>query len=251
MTLCAPWLAADDVTLCDSADPNLPRALLVASHLLYNATAKLYPGLCSDKIWPCSSGAGVQYLDYSTGGSRPINVMGGCSCTGSTICGGTPTVAVPGTPISAVVEVLINGDVVPARIVDDELLVRTDGTDWPCRNQLYLPDGSPGTWSIEYTYGLLPPPPLILAVEVLACQLIAGWCTGPDCPTCLLPKRLTQLTYEGATVQTLDPFDFLDNRRFGILEIDTALAQYNPNGLDRNGVMRSPRDFLARPHRVR
>lgn len=245
MTLCAPWLEAGQAELCNAADPKLPRALLVASHLLYKATAMQFPGLCTDKVSPGSSSSGaVQYLDYPSGGSRPINVMSGCGCScGDPSAGGCTAhgrIRLPGNPIADVIEVLIDGVAFTDYAIDrDTWLVRTDGGSWPCCQT--------PPWTVEYRYGLLPTPDLVLAAERLACELVAGW-NGGDCA---LPERLTQLTYEGASMTTLDPFTFLDEGRFGILEVDMAVTQANPNRLQRNGVARTARDFLAQETRLR
>lgn len=256
MPLCSPWLDAADVELCDPAAETLPRALEVATWLLYFATGQKFPGVCTDRIRPCQQAAGaVQMLDYSTGGSRPLPVMGGCGCGGGISCGCSvhSTVKLPGVPVIDA-EATIGGVVVPSKVVvraSGEYLLRTDGGWWPCCQDPTTADDAPGAFLVSYRYGLLPPPPVIAATEFLACQFVASWCTEGDgsCGDCKLPQRLTQLTYEGATMTTLDPFSFLENGSFGIAEVDYAVRAVNPSGMSRPAAVRTARDFLEQPIR--
>jgi hypothetical protein len=264
MTLCGPWLNVADVTLCDVPDSEGPalarltRALEVATWLLWAASGRQYSGVCTDTVRPCAQGAAVQSLSYSTGGSRPINVMAGCGCTGDILgCGCTahPNVRLPGHPIIDVLSVDVGGTALvygtDYTIVDDRWLVRAGGASWPCCQDLRLGSGQPGTWTVRYRYGQAVPPPLLVAAEYLACQLAASWCTGDGCPECKLPERLTSLTYEGATVAALDPFQFLDQGRFGIPQVDYAVSQVNPDGLRRSARAVTAGGLLAQTHRVR
>lgn len=256
MPLCSPWLDVDDVTLCAAADPKLPKALEVATWLLYFATGQKFPGVCADSIRPCQQATGaVQMLDYSTGGSRPLPVMGGCGCGGGISCGCTvhSAVKLPGTPVIDATAT-IDGVPVDAEVVlraSGEYLVRADGGWWPCCQDILAADDAPGAFTIAYRYGLMPPPPVLIAAEFLACQFVVSWCTEGDgsCGDCKLPQRLTQLTYEGATMQTLDPFDFLENGTFGIAEVDYAVRAVNPSGMSRPAAVRTARDFLEQPIR--
>lgn len=262
MTLCSAWLEAADVDRCDNAAPDLPRALLVASHLMYAATGRQFPGLCTDSVRPCSGAAALQVLDYpaSVGGSRALGHLwpgAACGCGGEPIscgCRVHDAVPLPGLPVSRVVSVTVDGvalDVTPGtgdvRIVDDRWLIRSNGQHWPCCQNLAAPLTEPGTWGITYEYGVVPEPPALLAAEVLACELVAGWAGGD----CNLPQRLTQLTYEGATMSVLDPFDFLDGGRFGIYEVDLAVTIYNPQRLQRTARVVLPRDYQRAARRVR
>lgn len=265
MTLCAPWLDAGDVTLCP-ADPSdtdavarLNRALEVASWLLYRATGQVFTGLCTDVIRPCNAASAGQWLAYpdNVGGARPLPYSAGCGCGGSLDCGCTRHSAVhlPGQPVSQVLDVKVDGVSLTAGtdyvLVDDGTLVRAGGRSWPCCQRLDLPDSAQGTFSVTYTYGLLPTPDGLLAAEALACELVKGWCPDGDCGDCRLPKRITQLTYEGASMATFDPMQFLDQGRFGIAEVDYFVAQVNPTGDRRPGAVRTARQYLALPHRVR
>jgi len=133
---CSPWLDLDDPE--DAArvpcDPDefapgvLAAKIAEASHLLSAATGGRWPGICTDTIRPCASGCGgVQYLDYSRGGARPLPT-GGCRCGGMGGVGCTASgVALPRRPVVEVVEVKIDGHTIdPAtyRLVDRSVLTR-------------------------------------------------------------------------------------------------------------------------------
>jgi hypothetical protein len=261
MTFCGPWLEAGAVTRCDNTSADMPRAIEVASHLMYTATGRQWPGLCTDTIRPCAAGAGGQMLDYppSVGGARAVGWRA-CGCAGDVVsCGCTvhDAIPLPGQPVSQVLAVMVDGvalDVTPGtgdvRIVSRhgrDVLVRSDGRSWPCCQNLALPATEPGTFQVGYSYGVLPPPPGVLAAEVMACELVAGWCGGE----CRLPQRLTQITYEGATVAALDPFAFIEQGRFGIVEIDYVIGTYNPNRLQRTGRVLTAREYQRAASRVR
>jgi hypothetical protein len=272
--LCTPWIDTDSITQCSldvdddgTVEPadlaKADAAVLVASGLLYEATAQMFPGICTTTIRPCSTGAGWgQALDYpaNVGGSRVLaDTVGGCTgCLTSIVCDGKvwPAVDLPHRPVVDVLEVTIDGDpFVDFRIVDNRYLIRNDGGPWPTRNDLgqeaWGPGAQPGTWQIEWRWGSAPPAYLAHAAELLACEFIAAWCTEGDCPECNLPSRLQSITYEGATAAVLDPFDFMDSGGFGIPQIDYAVRAANPGGLQRNGRVVLPRDVSRTGYSVR
>lgn len=260
MTLCGPWLDPDALTLCEQpadqpGQDRLARAVEVATWLVYWASGRQYSGVCTDTVRPCSRSAGAQRLSYPWGGSRPIGTMAGCGCDGADLlgcaCQRHPNVKLPGGPI---IDATVDIDGAPFTaftVVSDRWLVRSDGGSWPCCQDLGKADGEPGTWTVTYRYGRAVPAPLLAAAEYLACQLAASWCIGDGCPECKLPERLTSLTYEGATVAALDPFQFLDQGRFGIPQVDYAVSQANPGGLQRTGKAVTAGTLLGRAHRVR
>lgn len=241
MALCGPWV--DQVRLCDADDfepGDLDRAIEVASWLLYTGTESRWPGICTDTVRPCTTSGATQMIQNPVGeGSRPLPVgrwggsdwWGGspCSCSSDILscgCKDHPNVLLPGRPVVDVVEVLIDGqpfhDYV---IVDDRWLVRTDGHQWACCQDLTKPATELGTWEITYEYGSAPPLAGRIAAEALACELARSWQPGDT--ECRLPRRLTQLTREGITMTVMDPFDFLDEGRFGIYEVDAFVTAAN------------------------
>lgn len=250
-TLCSPWVSAESMTLCEPCLPEgssgpgdtslMERGALVASWLLFRATRFQYPGLCTDVVRPCTAGGGWQHLANPTGaGSRPIGdgydwwAGGPCGCSGEPLSCGChihPNVVLPGVPLVDVPELLIDGQEFTAfKINRDRQLIRTDGNYWPCCQNLGLDATEPGTWQITYRYGAMPPPDGVAAAEALACELAQAWeasLNGTDCDGCRLPRRLTSITREGMTAAAIDPFEFLDEGRFGIAEVDYFVRMAN------------------------
>jgi hypothetical protein len=254
--VCSPWLSIDDVTLCDPAEfvaGRFERALDAATDLLYLALGGQFSGPCIDVVRPCGSSGAVQWLDYpadSIGGSRPL--LSGCGCTpdgGWCGCTGHSSVRLPNTPVVTVDEVLLDGVAVPEtdyKIVDDAWVVRIDGGSWPCC-QRPLASTEHGTFEVTYTWGAAVSPAIVLAVEVLACELATSW-SGGDCR---LPRRVTSIVRENVSMTTLDPFDFVDDGRFGLYEVDEVVQMFNPNRLDRPPAILSPENVAARTRRLR
>lgn len=263
MALCSPWVTPEAITYCAGADfddGKLARAAEAASGLLYVASGRQFPGVCTDTVHPCAGGCSVQWLNYPDGyepASRPLPLHGylplwaGVGLDGSTLrCGEQiyNAVRLPNVAVVDVTEIIINGDVVAnvadaVRIVDDRWLLRASGA-WPCCADL----GDPTSFAVTYRWGAAPPAEALLAAEVLACELAKSWAKDTSCR---LPKRLTQLVREGVSMTFLDPFEFLDDGRFGIYEVDTFLSTYNPDGLRRPARIVDPGLEASRARRVR
>lgn len=241
--LCSPWLDLEALptglcmpcTVEDFAEGVLAGKILEASHLLYLASGQQFPGICCATIRPCLGCGGGQFLAYAGGGSRQIT---SCSCHGYEGAGGigctAAGVVLPGGPIREITEVLLNGTALDPsgyRLADGNVLMRV-GSSWPCHQRMDLETSEDGTWSVEYEYGADPGPAGWGAVAALACELANACTEGRECR---LPDRLQSLSREGVTMTILDPFDFLDNARFGLREVDQWLALVNPKGIDRPG----------------
>lgn len=250
--LCGPWLDVGDLTLCAEGDfePGaLAKALAGANELLYIASCRTFPGVCTDTVRPCgyySVGGGGTWgwgssFPVLADGSRwiPWGIesllglgapgFGGCGCGGVESCGCTvhSAVVVPGDPIIDVTEITVDGTVVDPSLyalVDRRKIVRTDGEWWPCCQHVERAATEDGTFSVSYRYGAIPGQALLLALEVLACELATGWANDGECR---LPRRLTSLVREGVSMAVLDPLQFLNDRKFGIYEVDAALAAFD------------------------
>lgn len=267
MTICAPWVDLDDDDGAAAMFPCAPtdfgpgvlqRWALIASTLLYARTGRQYPGVCTDVVRPCRPRAAVvQTLAYvASGGSRAIDTALGHGC-GEPPSGGMAwgcgcdnhgAVLLPHQPVRRVLAVTIEGETVDPstyRLVDRRWLVRRSGS-WPCCQNLGAADGEPGTWSVEYSYGIPPPAGGPEVAAVYACELAKG-SVGDE--TCRLPRRVTNLTREGVTMTLLDPFDFFDNGLTGLYEVDAWIGALNPAKLDRAGKVINV-DLLM-SHRVR
>lgn len=229
----------------------LERWTLIASTLLYAATGRQFPGICSDSIRPCQSGGGFQTLAYTaSGGSRPIAVEGRAGeCSGGLGCFVHSAVLLPHRPVRSITEVVIDGATVPSTdysLVDRRWLVKAEGS-WPCHQNLGLQDGEPDTWSVTYDYGVAPPAGGAEMAAIYGCELAKG-CANDD--SCRLPRRVQSITREGITQVLIDPFDFLNEGRTGLYEVDAWITSLNPQGADRAGKVINV-DLLGGSHRVR
>lgn len=265
MFVCTPWVTPETTTLCkgtDFKDPDmLALALQAASDLLYVASGRQFPGVCTDEIRPCCGGGGLQELRHLTGGSYVVRdwsadgMYGACGSCRPLSCGCSwhPAVEIPNTPIVAVLEIEIDGvglivtpGVGDVRIVNDRWLIRSDGGSWPSCNHLNQLTGD-GTFVVRYSWGPVTPAAGVMAAQVLGCELAKNW-SGCECQ---LPRRIQSFTREGFTAAVLDPFDFLDDGKFGLYEVDAFIMATNPDHVTRQGKLIDPEDAFSGPFRVR
>jgi hypothetical protein len=227
--LCAPWVGAVEVAgCCTEANVDLlARWALVASEVLYLRSGQQWPGSCTRTVRPCPSDCGA------------------CGCCWA------PTITLF-DDVTAIVEVRQDGELVPEsgyRLDEGRYLVRLAGADgqnegWRNCQRLDLPATEDGTLEVTYRFGRNPPWSGVQAAATLACQLALA-CTSPG--ECKLPERVQTVTRLGVTMSIVDSFDFLDEGRLGIYEVDAFLAAVNPGRLQSAPSVISP-DF--RPPRV-
>lgn len=255
---CSPWATADDVCgPCTdySFDPIiLDDALAMATDVLYELSGRRFPGSCADIVRPVgvrSALAGWRRWDEANWRSSFRGDIP-CSCGQRWVgCATVPAVPLAPVPITSIVEVLVDGAVVDPstyRIDDFEWLVSTTNPDtgvntgWPCCQRLDLPTTELGTFSVEYTYGVMPPAMGVRAAAALGCQLALS-CAEPNSDDCALPERVTSITRQGVSMVVIDPFDFLDDGKTGIYEVDLFLKAANPGRLARPAVVLTPDQF--------
>lgn len=266
------WFDYGDVPILSRLEED-DRKLIAesASRMLFNATAQVFTGLCSDTFRPPSSNcvgssglmAGSRLADGSLwlgmGGTDVLpeatfGPLGGSD--GNTVMSPVmafSTIVPPLQPVVSVDGVTIDGENVdPAEwlIVEDRAVIRAGGKSWPLWQRLDRPLGQPQTWGITITGGVAIPSTGVLAARVLAVEFAKApaWL---DDDSCRLPKRLQSINREGMSAVVLDPFTFLQQGGFGIYEVDTFINTENPNHLTRDAKVLNP-DLLAnRPLRVR
>lgn len=244
---CTAWTTSLAIAQCAGVvNSNIyDDAIYAASEILYELSARRFPGVCERTVRPCqtsNSYCGVQIL------SRGYVI----NWTGSNWgydCGCQPLSSVPlaGTPVREILEVKIDGDVVdPSTYRLDQFkdLVRLDGAMWPACQNLGLPDTEDGTWSVTYEYGQGIPLAGQLAARDLAYQIYLS-CSSTDAEgDCDLPDGITRLTRQGITYE-MPAFvswgrDFSGNWHTGISSLDRFLTAYNPSGLQRRPILYVP-----------
>ncbi len=208
----------------------------MAAAYLWNWTGQSL-GLCEVTVRPCREDCSDGLSTWSgrgpvTGGAlwRPAIIGGrwyniGCGycSTDSCSCTYVESLRLPG-PISSVVEVVIDGEILPAeayRIDRSRVLVRQDGGAWPTCNDLSQPLGEPGTWSVTYVRGVEVPVGGQIAAGVLAVELAKAICRDQSCQ---LPQRVQTVTRQGVTIAMLDAFDDVDKGHTGIFLVDSWVS---------------------------
>ena len=269
---CQTWIEGEDLVALCGADPIADAQLLDAiavsvSMLAYSASGRQFPGICERTVRPCGDpqngcwtynwGAGVYAwwgwgAGYGWGWYGPPMGLGGNQS--GPLCGCSPLsrVKLSGYPVREIVEVKINGDVLPATYTDGSPQYRLDewqfltrmndpangqNAVWPGCQVLALDDTEQGTFSVTYKYGASPPPMGILACEQLGCEFFAAF-SGGDCK---LPNNVTKIVRQGLTQERITPLAAaLRMGATGILAWDSFLADVNPNGLRRRPAIWSP-----------
>lgn len=262
---CGSWSTVEATKLClpcaDVDDDTLERTLSIASDLLYQLSGRQFSGSCLDTVRPCARCESFNVLSASYWwGSWDWNAgWGFCSCNRPRDCGCSRLSEITlGTyPVTSIVEVLVADDSNPDwlsgagtaildptlyRVDDYRYLVRLPNPDgssqgWPRCQRLDLPTTESDTFSVELTYGILPPSPGIAAAEEWACQMALA-CVGSS--ECRLPQRVQSITRQGVSMVMLDPMAFLEAGRTGLYLVDTFLAAYNKNGLKSRASVLSP-----------
>lgn len=230
------------------AEPTFAESVIqAAADLLWNWSGRIF-GVCPASIRPCRSSSSARMPEtpsFVGSGPRPSSGYGGgplgwepvligghwfnlgcgdclsasCSCVED----GPTTLLLPG-PVQSIDRILIDGVELAAEayeVRDARRLVRLDGGTWPPTQDLLAPDGSVGTWRIDYQRGVPVPVGGRLAHGALACELALAF---TDSDLCRLPQRIQSITRQGVTVAVADAFDGLEAGRTGIWEIDSWLA---------------------------
>jgi len=233
---------ADCPELAGSGDPVAVKTAAVT--YLWNWTNKVF-GLCPVTVRPCREDCAQGPTTYEGWAGRPDRflpsvgdawpfapaLVGGrwfnitcTSCGELCSCNRVSAIDLPG-PIDSVVEVVVDGEVVPAsayRVDNRRSLIRNDGGSWPRCQDLSKPAGAEGTWSVEYRWGVPVPAGGQIAAAVLACEMAKA--LGGD-KSCGLPERITQsVSREGVTVAIFDAFDGLEAGKTGLWLVDSWVA---------------------------
>jgi len=173
---------------------------------------------------------------YITGGAW----VNGCGCRpGDCSCETLPSVVLPG-PVGSIVEVTLDGEVLPRsayKVLNGNRLVRVDGEDWPGCQDMALSDGT--GFSVIYYCGAKQNRMTEAAAGRLANEFLLA-CAGDECR---LPYNVTSMARSGEAYD-FEPVDFLEGKT-GIFEVDTVIRIYNPNQLKSPVIVASPDSYLT------
>lgn len=255
---CTAWTTPEEVadcgglTLDSSTQSPVEDAIVIASNILYPISGFQFRGQCQQTVRPCRTRPGC--FDQVLSRGHLVSWSGnGWSCSdGGAACGCSPLakVRLPGYPVTEIVEVTIDGDVVdPATYAIEEWMdlvrVRASADDenewWPACQQRDLPSTEVGTFAVTYLYGIDPPAEGQRAAAELALQIYYA-CTGNA--NCALPLGTKQVVRSGVTIDVGGfvswAYDY-DARqwRTGLKMVDLFLNSSNPNGIRQPPVMAS------------
>ncbi len=187
----------------------------MASDILFQLTGRQWSGECSDTIRPPAR----------------------CGCPVERCgCGHVSEYRLPGFPVIAVDQVLVDGEIVPPeryRIDNNADLVYMPNPDdwsepigaWPWYQRAELPPTERYTWQVSYTYGQPPPIGGVIAAAALGCQLALSWLPKghPDRPACQLPSRVTNVVRQNVTLAIIDPLTLFRDGQTGLTDVDLWL----------------------------
>jgi len=248
---CNAWTTAEEIAACCSAEVGsdidlFDEVATSASRILYELSGRLFTGACDRTVRPCGTPTcGFQVLSRG-------HIVGwdGMQWEGTPCgCHHLSRVKLSGYPVREIVEVKIDGAVVPDtdyRLDEWRFLTRMDGGLWPTCQHLDLDDTEAGTFSVRYTYGQNPPQIGQAAARDLACELYK-MCSGS---ACALPQGTTRVSRQGIVIEKLAftawAYTPATNRgrapgwNTGIPTVDAFLSAYNRAGIMRRPAVWSP-----------
>lgn len=234
----------------DLPEPVQDAALELAITFLWANTGRQY-GLCpvtvrpaQDRyedpayrtypVWPGQDPAVTAPMPFLFGG-----VWRNCGCGARCCCRPKCAVALRG-PVASVIEVLVNGEVIPSSAYRVDVtegtywLIRLDGTCWPTCQDFQDAEDAAGAFVVSYERGRALPDALKVAAGILACEYAKGMTGG----NCRLPAKMTRLSRQGVEVE-VEPAN-PDEGLTGIAEVDAVVRALNPSRRARPPVLLSP-----------
>lgn len=242
---CAPWDFECGCCKIDGASPEVTgAAVMAATEVLWAASGRRFGECIAEGLLPCRDECsdvgwrfGIPEVGAAVGWPFPALIGGawfnlGCGgCAGSCSCNTRDQFTLPG-PVSRVVSIVIDGEVVPTgsyRLENWRHVVRVDGGSWPlCQD---------GSWVVSVAYGHPVPQLGLLAAAELACEMVKACTPGQVCG---LPVRVQNITRQGITQQFIDPEKFFAEGRIGLYLSDLFVQTFNPGGLKSRPRISSP-----------
>lgn len=173
-----------------------------------------------------------------------INVW--CGCQDACSCTTVEEIVLPG-PVGSIVEIMIDGvvlDPTAYRVDNGNRLVRQDGGEWPTCQDMNLPAGEVGTFTVTYFQGFTANSMTNRVAGELAKEFYLALTGGQKCR---LSSRVTGLTRQGVSFELA--VGLFSNGYTGLPTVDAYIATLNPFALKTRPVIASP-DSIARRPRV-
>lgn len=242
---CSPWATIDDISgKCKDIAIEYPdvvqKAIDIAQATVFRLTMGIFTGSCSTTIRPAKSNCvcrnGVDLSTYTWIPSGfPYRAMAyngsiyncpACDCFDSN-CGTSDCITLPFYPVNEITNITIDGSILPSNKYElrGVKICRTDGLTFPTCQDLDIPLGQSGSWSVTFKHGIAPPVDLVEHMLDYACQLAKRKLDRP----CELPKRVA---IEKDFV-ALDPMTFVKDGLTGWAPLDACIRSINPKGAKR------------------
>lgn len=207
------WITAQDLDTPSS--PYAEEAVQAASYILWQLSGRKFSGVkTTTEIYRPTPPSVIN--------TYPLSVAGGMTNVRCGKCGSIHTLWLRNRPVHGIVELTINGAVLPPSaylLVDSNRVIpASPSACW---------GGTVSDIVVTYTYGAAVPAAGILAAKELANQIIY-YATNDD--RCRLPDRVTSISRQGVSWTIIDPQDFLDKGRTGMYLVDLFLKTVNPTG---------------------
>lgn len=274
---CTAWVSGAEVATCCGADVGSDTSVFdnagaAASQLLFELSGRQFNGQCEETVRPCASGCGcwgnilwplspgapqypVGYGGFGWGFWSGLGWGWGFDgCESLCGCGTLSRAKLPGFPVTSIVQVLVDGVVLPEtdpstgalnwRLDEFRYLTRMAAADgqgqfWPSCQRLDLPDTEAGTWSITITNGQSPPYLGVIAAEQLACEIYKD-CNGG---ACALPTGTVKVNRQGIEIERAPFLTWALQKgawSTGLTLVDAFLSAFNPAGLRRSATVWDP-----------
>lgn len=242
--ICTPWATPEELP-CD-LEASLPegveapsretieRWIMYASEVLFDLSGSVWRGVCEATVRPCCEPMPARPARSWWPGEH--GSVRACSCRAIGKCGTHRAGAVDlGRNVVEVLRVVVDGvelDPSAYALVEGRWLVSVAGhPGWPCCQDLTIPDGEAGSWSVEFRFGAEPPAAGKMAAAALACEFVKASVGAP----CQLPKRVTSVSRQGVSQTVgIDPFALFGEGATGVDVADLWLASV------RRGIERRP-----------
>lgn len=227
-----PWIRTDQLEF--PQDPMAEYAVLTASFILWGLSGRKYHGVRrTTQTYVCSQD------------DLPVNcgfdpVLGAWRAPGSDVAIlVAPNAVGPGQgrqfrlrnqPVRKIHSLTIAGEAAPSASysVSNYRILRIDGDA-----EMSACSGA----TVDYSYGVGPPAAGEAAAIELANELILSW---NDSEACSLPERTKSVSRQGLSFDMIDPMDFVDKGRTGLLKVDWFLKTANPSGANAPARVFSP-----------
>lgn len=238
---CSPWEPVwGQCTLPTGSEAVSGYAIQAASEILWSLTGQRF-GTCTVTLRPCREscygGSWLEEHGWWQFGSYPtpawfqgawFNI--GCGgCSGGCSCTEISELRLPG-PVASIDEVMIDDVVLDSSVYTVQnwnLLVRTDGGQWPLCNDFSQLSGT-GVWTVTASFGEGVPIMGRIAVGELASE-IAKYLLCDD--ECQLPAGVQQITRQGVSMTFNEISAVLDAGLVGLPMSDRFIKTVNPHGL--------------------